>query len=520
VARRNTNEYIGSRTSLLLGLVLVIGLALGLGAMLLPFKYLILGLLGIAAFALIYWNIQIGFALFVIFNMVLPQAGPTLNLGIQVEQLGERGIHFNVHEMIMAMILVVWAIKYTRLPKWLFAILPLIPFLALWALIKAFLEERSPLKIPIVLYVLYSLLSCFIGLLHDAHPGVMAFRFVRTTLFVYIVFVVLSNIKTRRDFQRLVLIMLICTMVVSAFGILQWVMGQEWSERVTQKYLGDWLGYPSNVNVVAGGEGVTQAFRVNSTLLHPNTLGAALVLIFPFFISLLWAYRRWWIRALLLLGLVLNLLCMFFTGSRAAWVAAGAIVLLYAIFGVFDRRLVLTVVAVAAILIVAVLVFFIKPQFIQLRTSSSSAKQAVDIRLSQYKQAADFFWEHPFFGVGMGMEGQKLILENNNIRMLWAAVENFYLTYLVFYGAVGLAVFLLVWIFYWAILLWARNNSRLDPFIRFQSEAFSLGLLGLAIAALFAAWLLFAVPMITLYWFIIGMGGSLYELFREGKQGW
>jgi putative inorganic carbon (HCO3(-)) transporter len=505
----------------LLGLLLALGLAIGLSTMLLPFKYILIALLGIAVFALIYWNIQIGFVLYVIFNMILPQAGPTIDLGIQVAEMGgeTRGIHLNIHEVILAMILIAWAVKYARFPKWMFLILPLIPFLALWALLRAAVEEKSPLKIPVIMYVLFCILSCFVGLLRDAHPGIVAFRFIRTTFFVYIFFVVLSNIKTRRDFQRLVVIMLICATVVAAFGILQLILGQAWAEMVSEKYLGGWLGYPSAVNVVAGGEGVTQAYRVNSTLLHPNTLGAVLVLVMPFFISLLWIYRRWWMRILLLSGLALNLVCMFYTGSRAAWVGAGVVILIYALLGLLDRRIVLTVATVLIILILVMLIFFIKPQFLELRIFSSSAMGAVEVRLDQYRQAYDFFWEHPFLGLGMGMEGQRLIMETNNIRMLWAAVENFYLTYLVSYGIIGLTIFMLVWIFFWAMLAWARNNSQQDPFIRFDSEAFSMGLLGFAISAIFAAWLLFAVPMITMYWFFIGMGASLYELFRAEKEG-
>ncbi|OFW57555.1 MAG: hypothetical protein A2W01_02020 [Candidatus Solincola sediminis] len=136
----------------------------------------------------------------------------------------------------------------------------------------------------------------------------------------------------------------------------------------------------------------------------------------------------------------------------------------------------------------------------------------------QYKLALDFFMDHPIFGLGMGMEGQKLV--ENGIRKTWAAVENVYLTYLVSEGLVGLSTFLLVLIFYWIILLWARKNSEDDDFVHFNSEALILGMVGFAVSNLFGAWLLFAVPMITLFWFFIGMGASMYNIFREETPSW
>ena len=175
---------------------------------------------------------------------------------------------------------------------------------------------RSPLILPIILYVLVFLFSCFVGLINDAHPAVVVFRFFRTVLFFYIFFIVFSSVKTRKQFQQLIIIMLICFTLVAAFGVLQYILGQTWADTVNQKVFRR-VGYPEAVNYVAG-EGVGQVYRANSSLLHPNVLGGFLVLALPFFVSLLWCYRRLWMRLLLLMGIALNLGCLYLSGSRAA----------------------------------------------------------------------------------------------------------------------------------------------------------------------------------------------------------
>lgn len=480
------------RRTFLLGALAVLGVLAGLLPAGLPVKVLLSVVGGAALFVIIYNNIQFGLVLFLALNCTLPQAGLNWNIGIQVAVVGEtRGIHFNFQEVVMAMVLAAWLIQV---------------FLK-----KADWKANSPLVIPTIFYVLSSILASFIGLLNSGSSLIVIFRFTRTVIFAYIFFVFLNNLKTRRQLKQLIVVLLICATLIAAFGLVQRVMGQAWSERVASKYLSK-LGVPGDVNYVAGGEGETQAYRINSTFLHPNVLGGYLVLALPFFVSLLWYYKRRWQRALLMGGIGLNLLCLFYTGSRAAWIAGGVIALLYGIVGFMDKRMVLVLVMV--LLMVAVVVVIISPpQFVKTRFASLSAKVATSARVQQYQFALDFFFEKPIFGIGMGMEGQYIKL--NNIKTQWVAVENAFLTYLVSHGLFGLSIFLLLFIMLWGMMLFARNNSPDDPFIRFHAEAFLLGTVGIAVANLFGAWLLFAIPMWTLFMGFLGMGACLYNMYRE-----
>jgi len=489
------------RVAVLVAVVAFLGLCIGALSSRLPVLIAFGVIAGIALFVIIYWKPFIGVVLFLISNLVIPQAGPNWNLGIQVAIVGEtRGLHFNVHEIVMAMVLLAVIIKM---------------FLAVWQ--KDWDEfaklTRSPITIGVVLYLLTSILACFIGLINDASGLLVLFRFVRTVFFAYIFFMVLYVVRDRKQFQILVVTMLICFTLIAAFGLVQKALGEDWSNRFKEKVLGK-LGYPEDVNYVAG-ESSAQAYRINSTFLHPNILGGYLVFALPFFVSFLslsWRLRRYWLFLMILAGLAVNCAALFLTGSRAAWVAAGCIALLYGLFGFFDRRVWL--VAVTVLLIFALIFVMLNPpEFVKKRFSGLSAQEAAQARIYQYKLALDYFLEHPIFGIGMGMEGQRIT--ENNLRYTWAAVENAYLTYLVSHGLVGLLCLLLVFALYWGVLLKTRSGSRDDPWIYFSAEAFILGMVGFTVSNMFGAWLLFAIPMVTLLWFYVGMAGSLYNIQRE-----
>lgn len=487
----------GSPFSLtLLTLAATAGIVAGLISSQLPAKVVFILLGGTALFALIYKLPWLGIAVALFFNLTLPQAGPTWNLGIQVAVAGEtRGIHFNIHEIVMALTFVAWLLRaFSGKSEW---------------------RRSSPIALAILLYIVTNVISGFVGIIHGGSALVMGFRFVRTVVFAYVFFLVLNLITTRKQLIRLVVLMMICFSLVAAFGLVQKAIGQIKTEYIADKVLSR-LGYPKDVNYVAG-ESQAQAYRINSTFLHPNVLGGYLVFALPFFVSMLshaWRRKRKFTWFLILVGLGMNLSALFLTGSRAAWVAAGCIALLYAAFGFADRRVWLT--AATVILVTAmVLVMLNPPEFVRKRFTSLSAKEAAEARMYQYRMAFDFFLEHPFLGLGMGMEGQRVV--EANMRETWVAVENAFLTYLVSHGLVGFIPFISLFIVYWFCLYRTRRGSRGDPLLYFLSEAFLLGMVGYAVANMFGAWLLFAIPMLTLFWSFLGMGASLHNIYRLGE---
>jgi O-Antigen ligase len=484
-----TKGGLSENKAMLVGVLLTLGAIAGLASSTLPVKIIIPVVMGAILFVLIYRDLQLGIILFLIFNLLLPQAGPNLDLGIQTP-VGERGLHFCIHEIIIAMVLLAWLIQVFQKKKdW---------------------RAKSPLMWPVIIYILANIFSYMVGMVHGAMLLIVVFRFVRTTLFVYIFFVVLNNVTTRKQLKQLVVISLICATIVAGFGIMQWVLGQAWSEQFNKDVL-DKIGYPKNINYVAG-EAAGKVYRVNSTFAHPNVLGGYLVFFLPFLISLLWCWKTPSARLLLLIAIMINLVCLYVTGSRAAWIAAAVIAILYIFFGLLDRRMVLAF-AIVALLVIMVVVLINPPQYVQDRLTGYAANISNKSKIYQYRMGTNLFLERPIFGLGEGTVGLKLKM--GNFRETWTAVENIFLYYLVSEGIVGLITYLLVWAFFWGMLISVWRRKRGDPFLRYTSEGLILGMVGTAISSLFGAWLLFAIPMLTLWWFYLGLGASLYNVSLE-----
>jgi O-antigen ligase len=92
-------------------------------------------------------------------------------------------------------------------------------------------------------------------------------------------------------------------------------------------------------------------------------------------------------------------------------------------------------------------------------------------------------------------------------------IENSYLDYLVAMGALGLVAFLLVLLVYWGDLIFAFRRAK-DPFIKYSSEAFAAGMVGIAVAAFFGQWIVYMSWMVSLFWFLIGMGAVIARMSR------
>ncbi|MHB8781482.1 MAG: O-antigen ligase family protein [Candidatus Geothermincolia bacterium] len=469
--------------------------ALALAGVLLPFvplQLLFFTSAGVILFLVINRNMQIGLVIFLALNAVLPQAGPSLGGNLQVGLAGEaRGLHFNMHEIVMSLVLLAW--------------------LAGILTGKRRIATRSPLILPVLILAVFSIVASFTGMMHGATGMSTVFRFMRTTVYIYIFFLVLNNVRTERDARRLIFVFLGCASVVAFIGLAQRALGESWAQQFSRDFL-ETIGYPAAVNVIQIGS-QEQVYRISSTFIHPNILGGYLVFALPFFGSMIRVARYGWSKALLVAGLFLNVGCLFYTGSRAAWLGVAAILFFYILLGLRERRFILMLVNVAVIILL--IVFLVNPPgFIQERLSASSASEAASLRLQQYELAVDMFMEHPFLGMGVGLEGKQLMV--GSIRTEWGAVESVYLTLLATTGALGLLAFLLVLGFFWAGTARGRRRAP-TPFLAAACEGFTAAMIGLATASLFGAWLITASAMVSFFWFMIGMGAVVARLAVTGE---
>lgn len=169
---------------------------------------------------------------------------------------------------------------------------------------------------------------------------------------------------------------------------------------------------------------------------HPNSLGGLAMSTVPFCVFLIPVIRAWYLRAGLLVLLVLALTCVLYTGSRTAWVAMIA----FLVFWFFTTKRKLRWL-VRAVIVGSVVVALIPAQYKE-RFASITGGQEVEgrsreSRLVIMQDALAVFMKHPA-GVGLGS------FPAVRAQMFGRAQDthNLYLEIATNLGVQGLAVFL------------------------------------------------------------------------------
>jgi len=205
-----------------------------------------------------------------LFSMLL---GPQFLLGdLEGASLG-RGLTLRLDDVILSIVGLTWLAK-TALYK------------------ELGLAFRTPLNVPMAAYAIAAILATGLGVLTGTVRGGGGFFFVVKYIQYFVIyFMVVNNLRDRRQFQRFLVALLLTAAVVSVIGVLQ---------------------IPSGVRVSAPFEGKGG---------EPNTLGGYLVLMLALVLGLLLASRSG--RARLLLGLLalVVLVPLLFTLSRASYLA-------------------------------------------------------------------------------------------------------------------------------------------------------------------------------------------------------
>src|SRR5262249_15281260 len=105
-----------------------------------------------------------------------------------------------------------------------------------------------------------------------------------------------------------------------------------------------------------------QSNRIFSTLVYPNALAAAILLLLPPLLLKVWSIGARWnpmVRAVLVGTLAYaSLACLFWSGSKSGWLIALVLMLLMVLFQPFAKRL--KMILVGAVLLMGLAGFFIQ----------------------------------------------------------------------------------------------------------------------------------------------------------------
>lgn len=231
-----------------------------------------------------------------------------------------------------------------------------------------------PINKYICMYALVYLLATFASVSRSDSLYVGAV----TVCFVLFFIVFTNSVGTRRQLRGIVIAMVWAGLVVAAYGIVQFMFPDSFSESWMDEDMFDY------------------SFRVYSTLQNPNVLGEYFLLIIPFAFACLITSKSSQGRVFYALCVLLMLVCLVLTYSRGAYIG---IILAVAVFLVLlDRRFIFPGIVLAVIAFFAMPTTFIERLLSIGDTTDTSTSYRLFIWLGTIAMLKDYW----FCGVGPG----------------------------------------------------------------------------------------------------------------------
>ena len=222
--------------------------------------------------------------------------------------------------------------------------------------------------------------------------------------------------------------------------------------------------------------------RFNATLTDPNALGSFTVLLFPLFLLLIIYYKKWYIKAIFSILLLLFLPLMYFAGSRSALIGIFVSIIIFIIIGLKElskasrrnRSIVSIIVAVILIIIILSSVLLITTDnqlknkiaasgivmksiatvkaaiyYFKVDSLEESIKSISNFRYILWKRAFQMIKDYPLSGIGSGAFIAELPDYNWKYDKAFMQVDypgNYYLQIFAEFGLPGIILLLAIFI--------------------------------------------------------------------------
>jgi hypothetical protein len=342
------------------------------------------------------------------------------------------------------------------------------------------LFRKTPLNQPIAAYILVCFVATLWGKISGDVEGLAGFFFV-LKYFEYIIvfFMVVNYVNTPAQAKRLLFCLLLTCLIVSIYGLIQ----------------------------IPGGGRVSAPFE--GTVGEPNTFGGYLVFMGVLAAALMDNLKDMRVRLGLALLLVVLLISLVYTQSRASYLA---VIPAYLVFSLLSRR---RFYLIAGLIIALALSPFAMPPVAKKRMMETFTQPpregqilvgkwrldtSASARISDYKKALSDWQKRPILGYGITGSG---FMDAQYPRIL---VET---------GILGILAF--AWLVY-SLFQVGFNTLReqQDDLFRGLSVGLVAGLVGLLVHA-FGANTFIIVRIMEPFWFLAGIVIALSTMDEESK---
>lgn len=307
------------------------------------------------------------------------------------------------------------------------------------------------------------------------------------------VFAMTNSIKTKKDLNTFVSVLLFSSLVVALLGVFQYFTGVEMRP--------EWLDTENNTDI---------AVRVYSVFLNPNILAEYLVLMTPLAVGMTWYTKSMRKKFLFLASTAVLLICLVMTLSRGGWVGIALAALAFVLL--VDKRLILIAIPIV------LGVFYALPQKVLDRIISigSTVDSSNLYRIKIWKITKDVIRDNLIAGVGFGYTPFKETFEKYIRTMPIYHAHNTYLEVAAEIGLIGFIFFMLL---LFSVLKYNYVNliKSEDKYYRYLGAGLYASIIGIMGHGLVEHFL-YIPRIIFTFWIIIGITMTAIRIKKSERE--
>ncbi|WP_343231681.1 O-antigen ligase family protein [Tissierella simiarum] len=359
---------------------------------------------------------------------------------------------------------------------------------------KGLFKEINPLTkdsvdLPIILFGIVIILSTITSINITGSFRDLAIHLAGLGFLV----VLINNIKTKEDFNKLVTIIVIAGTLVALYGLYQYVVGVEMEDK--------WLDTANNPGITT---------RVYSVFGNPNILAEYLIMLIPISVSLFWYSKRLHKKIIFLGTSFILMLTLILTLSRGGWVGFAFGMLVFVLL--VEKRLLLSLIPLGL-----GAVYFLPPTILNRILSIKNLGDSSNAyRIKIWRITLDIIRDYWVAGVGFGYVPFKQTFESYIRTMPAYHAHNSYLEIAAEMGIPGLVVFLMFIFILYKYAIRKLVDGK-DNYIRIMAAGVLSGIGGL-LAHGAVENVLYLPKIIITFWTLVAFILALMRISDGSKE--
>lgn len=309
-------------------------------------------------------------------------------------------------------------------------------------------------------------------------------------------FTIVNTIKTRNQIYSLLVVFIVAALLVSVYGIIQYVFGLDMDKQV-------WVDEEMFTDI---------KMRAFSTLENPNVLGEYLLITIPVAVAFMWSEKKFLSKLTYAVICAVMLLCLVLTMSRGCWIG---ILVTAAMFITFVDGRYWSLGIVALLLMPSLLPASVLNRFLSIgNLGDSSSSYRLFIWLGSISMLKDFW----LVGIGPGIQAFNLIYPRYAYPTIIAPhAHNVYLQQMIETGVVGLGTLIyIIFAFFRRMAKSAHSLSKKNA-DRVMIIAISAGVVGFLVQGVFD-YVFYNYRMYMMFWMYLAFGSCIANLLEDKKE--